>query len=246
MSEVSLTFDGHVLEIHLNRPKVKNALSLEMYRQLTDALVQFERNEALNVAVIYGDEECFCAGNDLKDFLSGGELNSEHPTIEFINLLTEIKKPLVAAVAGPAVGIGTTMLMHCDLVYCADNAVFQMPFVKLGLCPEAASSFILPRLVGHVKAFEWLVLGERFSAEDAKEAGLVNKVLASNEVIPAAKAAAQNLANLPQSAVLASKRLIKQDYQVELKSVIKNEISDFSALLKSEQSQQIIQSFFSK
>lgn len=246
MSEITIKKNGKVLEIQLNRLAVKNALSLQMYADLVLHLQQFEQDDALHAALVYGDESCFCAGNDLQDFLSGGELNEAHPTIQFINLIGKLKKPLVAAVAGPAVGIGTTMLLHCDLVYSADNTVFQLPFAKLGLCPEAGSSLLLPRIAGHVKAFEWLVLGERFTAQDAKSAGLVNEVVTPETLISLAREKTQALASLPLSSVLASKQLIKQGDHQRIDRQIEVEIEHFSELLASESTQQIIRSFFKK
>lgn len=246
MSEITIKKNGKVLEIQLNRLAVKNALSLQMYADLVLHLQQFEQDDDLHAALIYGDESCFCAGNDLQDFLSGGELNEAHPTIQFINLIGKLKKPLVAAVAGPAVGIGTTMLLHCDLVYSADNTVFQLPFAKLGLCPEAGSSLLLPRIAGHVKAFEWLVLGERFTAQDAKASGLVNEVVTPETLISLAREKTQALASLPLSSVVASKQLIKQGDHQRVDRQIEVEIEHFSELLASESTQQIIRSFFKK
>lgn len=238
--------DNKVLTITLSRESAKNALSLEMYAQLTSALKELDENPDLSVAIIRGSEQCFTAGNDLNDFLAGGALNRQHPTVEFLYQIAETKKPIIAAVAGPAIGIGTTMLLHCDLVYAADNSVFQLPFAQLGLCPEAACSEILPRLAGHTKAFELVVLGERFNAQDAQDIGLVNKHCSPEQLNDVALESAKRMVKLPLDAVMTSKALLKATNQQNIASAIEGELAQFERLLNSEQSQNIIASFFSK
>lgn len=234
-----------VLQIQFERANAKNALSLDMYRQMGDALVELEQDPSLKVAVFHGDCHCFTAGNDLKDFLSGGELNAEHPTVRFLNLLASCSKPVIAAVAGPAIGIGTTMLLHCDLAYAANNSTFQLPFARLGLCPEAASSSVLPKLTGHVKAFELLVLGDKFSADTAADLGLVNFVTEPEQVIPYALEQAQRLAKLPSDAVCTSKRLMVEN-AIDSHQVIKQELAEFQRLLDGDDCKQQIQAFFNR
>lgn len=235
-----------ILTITIARESAKNALSLNMYSQLTAALQQLDVDPTISVAIITGGENCFTAGNDLKDFLAGGALNEQHPTVQFLYQIASTKKPIIAAVAGPAIGIGTTMLLHCDLVYAADNTIFQLPFAQLGLCPEAACSEILPRITGHVKAFEMVVLGDRFSANDALEIGLINKVCSSDTLLSLAIETATRITKLPENAVSTSKALLKSNTQERVLNTIKAELSQFEMLLNSEQSQKIISSFFSK
>jgi enoyl-CoA hydratase/carnithine racemase len=241
---ILISIKDSILTITIDRASAKNALSLNMYAQLTAALKQLDDDPTLSVAVITGGENCFTAGNDLKDFLAGGELNEQHPTVQFLYQIASTKKPIVAAVAGPAIGIGTTMLLHCDLVYAADNTVFQLPFAQLGLCPEAACSEILPRLTGHVKAFEMVVLGDKFNANDALDIGLVNKVCTADTLLSTATETAGRIAKLPENAVTASKQLLKRNSQQSVSNTIKTELAQFEILLNSEQSQKIISSFF--
>ena len=238
--------DNRVLTITINRESAKNALSLTMYSEITAALKQLDSDPDLSVAIITGSATCFTAGNDLKDFLAGGALNKQHPTVQFLYQLASTKKPIIAAVAGPAIGIGTTMLLHCDLVYAADNAIFQLPFAQLGLCPEAACSDILPKLTGHAKAFEMVVLGDKFNADDAKAIGLVNKVCTIYDVLSVAMDSAIKLSKLPDDAVMCSKNLLKNNNRQNIQNAIEAELIQFEKLLNSEQSQKIISSFFNK
>ena len=238
--------DNRVLTITINRESAKNALSLTMYSEITAALKQLDSDSDLSVAIITGSATCFTAGNDLKDFLAGGALDEQHPTVQFLYQLASTKKPIIAAVAGPAIGIGTTMLLHCDLVYAADNTLFQLPFAQLGLCPEAACSEILPRITGHAKAFELVVLGDRFSANDALDIGLINRVCPFDTVQSIAKESAMKIARLPSDAVICSKQLLKSNNQKNVENAIEAELTQFEKLLNSEQSQNIIASFFKK
>lgn len=246
MSEILVSKSNGVMTITINRLAQKNALSLAMYQAMTEALVDLERSDDLHAAVITGSAECFTAGNDLNDFLKGGALTEAHPTVIFLRTLVGLTKPLIAAVAGPAIGIGTTMLMHCDLVYAANNTVFQLPFSKLGLCPEAGSSHILPAQVGRVKAFELLVLGYKFDADEALRLNLINQVVDAEEVLTIATKRAEQLAQLPSQSVKASKGLIVDANKTQLNEVISAELKYFEHLLGSEESKQIIASFFKK
>lgn len=245
LGAVNTEVKNSTLLIQIDRLEAKNALSLSMYRQLTDALIQLDEEPNLSAAVIYGSEQCFSAGNDLKDFLSGGELNREHPTVQLLYQLVATKKPLIAAVAGPAIGIGTTMLLHCDLVVASDNALFQLPFAKLGLCPEAASSYLLPKKIGHQAAFELLVLGERFGAEKAQQLGIVNRVVKEGESFTEALVYAEKLAELPKAAVVSAKSLIRNDKD-QIEKILELELTEFQRLMDSEQAKQIISSFFKR
>jgi enoyl-CoA hydratase/carnithine racemase len=246
MSQVIVERSGAVLTIQINRIEAKNALSLDMYQVMTKSLFEFNNDETLRVAVIKGHKDSFTAGNDLKDFLGGGELNRQHPTVQFLHQINETNKPIVAAINGPAIGIGTTMLLHCDYVVAGSETVFQLPFAKLGVCPELASSLLLPRLVGYHKAFEWLVLGERFTAEEAKRAGLVNDLVSPEDVFYQANAIAEKIAALPKEAVDSAKRLLKENVTTLATQTIEKELTEFQRLLNSEQTKSIIASFFKK
>ena len=177
MSDILIHLEDGVQTLTLNRAARKNALTGAMYTQMSEALEQAATDPAVRVLVLQGDTAVFCAGNDLNDFLNNPPVGADSPVLRFLRAIASFPKPLLAAVCGPAVGIGTTMLLHCDLVYAGDNAAFSMPFVNLGLCAEGASSLVLAQLMGHQRAAEALLLGEPFYAEAALEAGLINKVL---------------------------------------------------------------------
>ena len=210
MSDILIHTDGGVSTITFNRLDKKNALTEAMYSALAEAMQQAASDDAVRVLVIQGDASVFTAGNDIKDFLEHPPTSTDAPVFRFLRQLVSFPKPLIAAVAGPAVGVGTTMLFHCDLVYAGDNAAFAMPFVNLGLCPEAGSSLLAPQLVGHQRAAELLLLGEPFLAETARDIGLVNRITAPTEVNALALAQAQRLASKPMSSLLETKRLLKQ------------------------------------
>lgn len=246
MSEILVTQEKGVLTLSLQRPEKKNALNLHMYLQLTAALQQAEQDPSIHVVVLQGSADCFTSGNDLKDFLSAGELNQQHPVVQFLFAISAFPKPVVAAVAGLAIGIGTTVLLHCDLVYATADCRLQMPFTLLGLCPEAGSSLLLPQLTGYQRAAQYLLLGEAFSAEQAAQFGLVNAVVAKEELLAFAASKAQQLAALPAAAVQRSKALMKAPQQALVKQVIAQELVDFGALLRSDACQQQLQAFFKK
>lgn len=231
---------NHTLTITLNRFDKKNALTSGMYRQLAELLLDANTSDNIRCVVIQGNENCFCAGNDLQDFLEHSE---ELAALEFIDALTLFKKPLIAAVAGHAVGIGTTLLLHCDLVYAANNSKFKLPFTQLGLCPEAGSSTLLRDKIGHAHAFELLVLGKSFNAEQAYNYGIINQVCEPNNVLSLAQEAAKALCALPLDAVLTSKRLIKSE-STSLVNTIKEEATEFQRLMKSDDCRNILSQFF--
>jgi enoyl-CoA hydratase/carnithine racemase len=207
---VKIRQDGAVLEITFARPEKKNALSNAMYRAATDALTRAQKDKTVRVVLFGAEGDAFTAGNDIADFAivaSGkGEALEAH---SFIEALARAEKPIVAAVPGLAVGVGTTMLLHCDLVYLADTARLTTPFVNLALVPEAASSMLLPARIGHVRAFAMFALGEGLSAAEALALGLANKVLPKDEVLGAAREAARALTARPLGAVVATKRLMR-------------------------------------
>ena len=206
--------EAGVTTLTLNRADKKNSLTRAMYTALADALEQAQANDAVRAVLLQGDMAVFSAGNDIADFLAHPPTDPSSPVFRFLRAIAAFPKPLVAAVCGPAVGIGTTMLLHCDLVYAGDNAAFSLPFVNLGLCPEAASSLLLPRLLGHQRAAEALLLGEPFMAEAALEVGLVNRIVPPTECNAIAQTQARKLAAKPLASLLETKRLMKQG-QVE-------------------------------
>lgn len=244
-TNITTEIQNSTLIIRMARLEAKNALSLAMYSELTQSLAKLDNDPELKCAIIYGSEQCFSAGNDLKDFLAGGELNRSHPTVQFLYQLVATKKPIIAAVAGPAIGIGTTMLLHCDLVVAADNSVFQLPFARLGLCPEAASSFLLPNLVGHQQAFELMVLGNKFDGTKAQQLGLVNKLVAEGQALSSAIEYADQLVKMPLDAVVTSKAVMRSDKD-KTEKLLALELEQFQRLMNSEDAKQIIASFFAR
>ncbi|MFZ5510422.1 MAG: enoyl-CoA hydratase [Pseudomonadota bacterium] len=237
--------DG-ILDIVLNRPDKKNALTADMYRALVAAFHLGNHENAARVMLIRGQESAFTAGNDLGDFLNDPPQDMDAPVMQLLRLLPGIAKPLVAAVGGPAVGIGTTLLLHCDYVVAADNARFQLPFVNLGLCAEGASSLLLPLLVGQRRAAELLLLGEPFGAAQALDMGLANKVVAPNELVAAAEEVAAKLAAKPAAAVRATKQLMKGHWQDAVRNAVEAEAHQFLVRLSSPEAKEAFQAFLEK
>jgi enoyl-CoA hydratase/carnithine racemase len=216
MSDILTHIDAGVMTITFNRLDKKNSITSHMYAAMADAVAQAAADAAVRVVLFQGHESIFSAGNDIGDFLSKPPSTQESPVFRFLRGIATFEKPLLAAVAGPAVGIGTTMLFHCDLVYAGDNAAFSMPFVNLGLCPEAASSLLVPRMFGYHRAAEALLMGEPFFAEAAQEVGLVNRVVPPTELNSYAQVQARKLAAKPLSSLIETKRLMKGDTQAVL------------------------------
>jgi enoyl-CoA hydratase/carnithine racemase len=246
MSEelLSTQADG-VCELRLNRPHKRNAITLAMYAALHAALKAAQADANVRVVLLSGEGAGFCAGNDLNDFLDGPGLSPDHPVLAFLRTLAAYEKPLIAAVHGQAVGIGVTMLLHCDLVVAARSAQLSMPFVSLGLVPEAASSLLLPRLVGGRRAAELLLLGETVDAAGAERYGLVNRVVADEELLPVARELAQRLVRQPQGALLATRRLLRGD-AAELHRCIDEEARLFGAQLQTEEFRAIVRAFLAR
>ncbi|MBU1619605.1 MAG: enoyl-CoA hydratase/isomerase family protein [Gammaproteobacteria bacterium] len=241
---IDVTLDQGVLILSLNRPDKKNALNKLMYQQLVQQLQQAAQNDEIKVLLLQGSAECFSSGNDLADFLQSGELNDAHPTVMFLYEMAKFPKPVVAAVAGLAIGIGTTVLLHCDLVYSTGDCRFQLPFTQLGLCPEAGSSLLLPLLIGHQRASSMLLLSEAIDGNEAYRLGLVNQLVDKENLLEFALNKAKKLSALPADAVQSSKKLMKSGSAV--KQVIEQELADFSRLLKGPECQQVIQQFFKR
>jgi enoyl-CoA hydratase/carnithine racemase len=243
---VEATRHDAVLEIRLNRPEKKNALTIEMYRRLTDVLSAAQTDDAIRVILLGGTADCFTSGNDLQDFLHSPPTGESNPIMQFLRSISSADKPIVAAVAGAAVGVGTTLLLHCDLVYAAQNARFQLPFVDLGLIPEAASSLLLPRLAGHQRAAELLLLGRPFDAETAREIGLVNSVVSPDELEHFTRETARQLAGRSPEAVRLTKRLLKQATRDAVDKRMAEEAELFVGRLQSAETRGAMQAFLSR
>jgi enoyl-CoA hydratase/carnithine racemase len=232
MSEILSHAEAGVLTLTFHRLDKKNAITAAMYAALADALDRARDDDAVRAVVVQGHEQVFTAGNDLAEFLHAPPAGADAPVWRFLQALAGFPKPLVAAACGAAVGIGTTLLLHCDLVYAGDNARFSLPFVNLGLCPEAASSLLLPRRVGHARAAEALLLGEPFGAEQALEWGLVNRILPPQEANAVAQAQARRLAGKPLPALLETKRLLKAELAEPVRQRLAQEGEAFVRLLR--------------
>jgi enoyl-CoA hydratase/carnithine racemase len=247
MSQHILTHSERgVTTVTLNRLDRKNSITAEMYGAMADALAAAASDAAVRVLVFQGHETVFSAGNDIGDFLNQPPATPEAPVFRFLRGLATFEKPLLAAVCGPAVGVGTTMLFHCDLVYAGDNAAFSMPFVNLGLCPEAASSLLVPRMLGYHRAAEALLLGEPFMAEAALEVGLVNRVVPPTEANGVAQVAAQKLAAKPLSSLIETKRLMKRGQQQAVLEQMAAEGEVFSRLLGAPAAKEAFGAFMEK
>lgn len=244
MSNLILSnLQNSVLTITINRFDKKNALNSSMYLDLCQLLSEADANQDVHCVLFQGNHECFCAGNDLADFIKHAN-DEELAAFKFVKSLTTFSKPMVAAVAGPAVGIGTTMLLHCDMVVTTADAKLKLPFSQLGLCPEAGSSILLPLKVGHNIAFELLVLGETFSGQKAAELGIANTVCSPEDLLTTALDIAKKIANQPADAVQTSRALMKQATQPALINAIEQEAVEFSRLVKTQSCQKILASFF--
>ena len=243
---VTTRTENGVLRVAIRRPEKKNALTLAMYEALSAAVRHAESDAAARVLLLHGTDGVFTAGNDLSDFVLHPPQDEESPVFQFLQAISTAAKPIVAAVAGPAIGIGTTLLLHCDLVYAAPSARFSLPFVSLGLCPEAASSYLLPRIVGHPRAAELLLFGEPFPAEVAREMGLVNGVVPEDELLTHAVERAETLAAQPPASVRLTKRLLKADAAERTQATIREEAQHFLRRLQSPEAAEAFTAFFEK
>ena len=243
MTDILTHTEDGILTITLNRVAKKNSLTSVMYAAIADALEGAAADASVRVAVIQGHETIFSAGNDIGDFLNAPAPTAESPVIRFLRVISTFPKPLVAAVCGAAVGVGTTMLLHCDLVYAGDNAAFSLPFVNLGLCPEAGSSYLLPRLMGHQRAAEALLLGDPFTAETALEVGLINRIVPPAEVHALAHRQALRLAAKPLASLVTSKRLMKQELAAPVAERMAEEIGIFGKMLREPAAKEALTAF---
>ena len=245
MTIKTATLNG-VATIEIARPQKKNALTAEMYSAMAAALRAAEADAAVRAVLIVGQPGVFTSGNDIDDFMNRPPATIDAPVFDFMRALVACSKPVVAAVTGAAIGIGTTMLLHCDLVYVSDEARLAMPFASLGLVPEFAASLIVPALVGHAKAAEKLLLGDPFTAEEAVEMRIANAVLPAGEVVRHARRMAERFNGLPPGAVRESKRLMRRATQAAVLEAIEAEAVVFRQRLASPEATEAFSAFFQK
>ena len=246
MSDILTDVTDGVMTITFNRPDKKNSITRAMYASMADALAQAVEQDAIRVVVFQGHEAIYSAGNDIADFLERPPATADSPVYRFLFGIASFPKPIIAAVCGPAVGIGTTMLMHCDLVYAGDNAAFSLPFVNLGLCPEAASSLLVPQMLGYHRAAEALLLGEPFMAEAALEVGLVNRIVPPTEASNLAQAQARKLAAKPISSLVETKRLMKKGQAQLIQKQMAEEGESFARMLGEPAAREAFTAFMEK
>ena len=245
MTIKTATLNG-VATIEIARPEKKNALTAAMYSAMAEALAAANADAAVRAVLIAGQPGVFTSGNDLEDFMQRPPAGADSPVYRFMQALLDCEKPVVAAVTGAAVGIGTTMLLHCDLVYVSDEARLAMPFVSLGLVPEYASSLLVPALMGHAKAAEKLLLGDPFTGEQAVECGIANAVLPAGEVVNHARRMAERFNALAPAAVRESKRLMRAPQRAAIQQVMAAEGEVFGQRLRSPEAREAFQAFFEK
>lgn len=246
MTDILNHIDQGVMTLTFNRVNKKNSISQDMYTSLADALEQAEKDPKVRVVLIQGHETIFSAGHDLSVFMNKPPDTQDPPVFRFLHNISAFSKPVLAAVAGPAVGIGTTMLFHCDLVYAGDNASFSMNFVHMGLCPEGASSFLGPKMMGYHRAAEAILMGEPLMAESALEVGLVNRVVPPSEVNAYALTQARKLASRPMSSLIETKRLMKAPYADSVKAQIAEERVSFGRMLHEPAAKEAVRAFMEK
>jgi enoyl-CoA hydratase/carnithine racemase len=237
---------GRVARVVLDRPDKKNAITAEMYVQLAEALARADADPQVRAILLSGSRDCFTAGNDLADFLERPPAGSGSPTWRFFEVLPRLAKPVVAAVGGPAIGIGTTLLLHCDLVYASSAARFQLPFVALGIVPEFGSTYLLPLLAGYQRAAELLLLGQPFDAQKARDFGLVCEIVSPEKLLETAEAAAARLAELPPESLRLTKRLLKASHAGPVQRTIEEEGRIFRERLDSPEAKEALRAFLEK
>jgi enoyl-CoA hydratase/carnithine racemase len=245
MSDILTSQADGILTITLNRPDKKNALTSAMYATLADALEAADADPAVRVILFAGNGGAFTAGNDLQDFLNNPPQGDNTPVFRFLRAISTASKPLVAAVSGVAVGVGTTMLLHCDLVYAGESAKLSLPFVNLALVPEAASSLLLPAMIGHHRAAELFMLGEAFTPATAKDYGIVNAIYPDDRLLAEATAVAKKLAAKPPTAMRLTKQLLKRT-KGDVAGQMAAEGEHFRSQLKSAEAREAMTAFFEK
>jgi len=246
MSEIITERSNGILRVELNRPERKNALTGAMYTRLAEIFDDAGKDEAVRVVLWHGAGDAFSAGNDVGDFLKNPPGPDESPQIRLMDAFIKCEKPIVVAVQGAAIGGGTTMLTHCDVVYAGESAKFQLPFVNLALVPEFGSSYSLPARIGYLQAAEFYLLGEPFTAARAAELGVVTRVVPDQHLFATAMETAQKLAAKPGAALRASKRLLKQGSIDQVKAAIKLEMQEFSERVRSAEAKEAFSAFLEK
>lgn len=236
-------YSGQRLLLTIDRIEQRNALSTSMYQQLQAGVQEAHDNPDCRAVIITGAGGHFTAGNDLKDFQQPRG-DGDSPALAFLRTLISVDVPVIAAVQGYAIGIGTTLLQHCDFVYADESASFSLPFVSLALCPEGGSSQLLERIAGRRKATEWLLLGERFSAREAADAGLLTRLSAPGQALADAQATADTLAQKPAQALRLTKRMLREPGRAELMAVLDSERKHFQERLNSDEAQAVFRRFF--
>jgi len=246
-TEIVTDRSGSVLLVQLNRPAKKNAMTFNMYTMLADLLNDAAKDDAIRVVVLHGAGDSFSAGNDLQDFLHASfPMDGNSPQGRYIAALINFDKPLIAAVHGAAVGSGTTVLMHCDFVYAAENTTFRMPFIDLALVPELGTSYSVPAQIGYISAAELFLLGKPFDARRAAELGLVTRVVSDHGLMATAMETAQALAEKPAGALQASKRLLKRWSREQTEAAVKVENHEYDSRLHSADTKEALTAFFEK
>lgn len=243
MPNTLITRSNHILRIQLNRPRKKNALTPDMYDALREAIERADDDTSIRVITLSGSGDSFCAGNDLNTFL---EDPGSQAAARFIKAIAKAKAPIVAAVNGVAVGVGLTMLLHCDLVYAAENAKFNFAFIDLGLLPEAASSYLLPRRLGYAGAAELLMLGDAFTADKARQCGIVNQVAADHALEDLAQRKAEQLATKPPEALRQTKMLLRRGSAKAVEETMTLELELIGERLVSDEVREIMQAFLAR
>lgn len=246
--EILTQQDGHVFTIQMNRTEKKNAITQNMYQYMGEHLITANADPSIRVVILRGTDGLFTSGNDIKDFQEQASKGGRRPntTATFFEGVLGLNKPLIAAVQGYAIGIGTTMLLHCDMVYAGKSAVFRLPFVNLGLCPEFGSSYVLPMIAGYQKASELLLLGESFSPEKAYEVGIVNQVFDDDILMDEVMHVAMSLAQKSPAALMATKKLVKTHWAEMIKKAIETDGQMFAELMGGPEAQEAFLAFVEK
>ena len=246
MAVVDIECRDGVLNMVLNRPERRNAMTGEMYTLLADNFQRANQDPNIRSICLSGAGRGFCAGNDLMDFMNDPDLSENAPVRRFLTHLTRCEVPIVVAVHGAAIGVGTTLMLHCDLIYATPTAKFGLPFVNLGLVPEAASSLLLPRIMGHARAAELILLGETFSAQKAKDYGLINDIIEADQLLEKAQTTAMALAQKAPQALKFTRALLKKATQNEIDQTMISEIELFTAQIHGAEAKEAFSAFFEK
>ena len=246
MDDIVTVFSDGILRVVLNRPEKRNAMTSSMYLKLAGVFDDAAKDENIRVVLWHGAGDAFSAGNDLKDFLENPPGPGESPQARLMNALVDFDKPLIAAVRGAAIGGGTTMLLHCDVVYAGESSKFQMPFINLALVPEFGSSCLVPLTVGHIRAAELILLGVPFGAERAAALGLVTQVVSDQNLLQVATETARSLAAKPAGALQASKRLLRRSFRKQVKAAMEAENETFSEQVRSAEAKEALAAFLEK